>query len=399
MTTDQRWVIPTQELPVGTPLRFDLVDNNGVVLQPAGKPIDEELIDRLQQQCNLALTLQEPQESPEQLGSVTFERATSVLMSCYPPELIQAIQDSIDTTSQALLKLVDSLHTKEGDSVTSMSTSVSQFVLHANHDISATFAVIALNSAKVVPKILERVALNSTKIALLSVALSVLRRDAPIVSYEIGMSALLHDCSLLFQPNWYLVKPGARGEALRKKYRRHPVESSDLMNGLHGVSKNMLSMIKEVHEQVDGTGYPRGLRKERMMTGSVILNLADAYVSLTSPVQGEPMVPSDALAYLCFHAAQGKFCIETLQLLIESTSIYPIGSMVVLDDQSKAVVVKGNGPKPMAPTVRLLHGGHKEIDLRESRQCIHGPWTFAENDRGTRIKKSQLGEILWRTDR
>lgn len=392
MTVEKSWIIPTESLHVATELRFDIRDVNGQVIQRAGTLIDERLKDYLRNRGIRSFTLYE-ETQPD------VEDSEFVLLSSFAAASISSIQASISATRKSLQSFLESLRNNDESHIADLKVKVREFVTQATNDFAATLAVIATQGQASASSIDARIANHSLRMALLSIVMSVLQRDNPIVSCDIGLAGLLHDNSQLRHPEWFSVRLDARNESLRQKYRRHSIESADLLKCIHGISTFVRTMITELHEQADGTGYPRGLPMERMMTGSLMLNLADAYFSLTDPIQGEPLVPSDALAYLCYHAAQGKFCVRAMQTLVECLSMYPIGSIMLLDDHSKVVTVKGNPSTPLQPIVRSLLPGHLTIDLRQSDRQIAGPLD-GNGFRGSgRIRKSQMLEILWRRDR
>lgn len=111
------------------------------------------------------------------------------------------------------------------------------------------------------------------------------------------------------------------------------------------------------------------------------------------------MDQADSIAYLSHHAAMGKFCKSTFFLMMNGLSLYPIGSSVILDDDSKAVVIKSNDGYPLQPVVRLLHEAHStKLDLKQSKLKIASPAGGVLAFGAERIKKSQMQNILWRTD-
>jgi hypothetical protein len=153
-----------------------------------------------------------------------------------------------------------------------------------------------------------------------------------------------------------------------------------------------------VHEQCDGTGYPFGKSEDKIHSGSLILNLADAFISLTSPVTGPPKVAADAMALLCFHSTHGAFSRSIFQLFLDSVSIYPIGSVVILDNNEEAVVIQANEKKPLQPVVRLLQQGNLEIDLSQSEIQVAELANRGIDTVAKRIKKSEVRKALWRSE-
>ena len=392
MSEEQSWVIQTEDLQIGTTLSFDLMDASGLVLHKAGMPINSRLKERLQKKNIHSVTVR---------GTAKLDSSVSdsVLIDSFSPDSVKAIQGSIESTQIAIRKLVAVLQNNQEGNVDELRENVNQFVDQASKDVAAALAVIALKSRESTSEIVETVAKRSAKLSLLGVITSILKSDKPKESMEIGLAGLLHDCSLLLHPEWFFADENQRGESFLKDYQRHPIESAELLYGATGISKNIITMVTQVHEQADGTGYPRGMKLTNTMEGAAILNLADAYLTLVEPIRGIPHIPSDAVAYLIYHTAQGKFCKDTLQQLIQGMSIYPIGSIVLLDDNSKAIVIQGNPEKPLQPIVRLLQLGNLRIDLKDSSRFVAGPYVDSDSDKIERILKSQMQEIRWRTDR
>ncbi len=392
MIEEQSWVIQTDDLQIGTTLSFDLTDTTGQVLHKAGMPIHERLKERLQKKNVHSVTIR---------GAAKFDndQTDALLIDSFEHGSVQAIQTAMETTQKALRHLVAAVQKDGEGSVDELRENVNLFVEQANTDAAAALAAIALYSQEANSDILESVAKRSTMLSLLGVITSIIKADEPHESIEIGLAGLMHDCSLLLHPEWFSKNVKERGDRVFEEYQWHPIESAELLSRTDGIPKNAITLITQVHEQADGTGYPRGMNLAHTLPGASILNIADAYLALVEPIRGERLAPSDALAYLCYHAAKGKFCKDTLLRMIQGMSIYPVGSTVLLDDDSKALVIEGTPGKPMEPVVRLLALGNLRIDLRESNRTVLGPFVGFDSAKPKRIKKSQMQEILWRTDR
>jgi len=392
MSEELSWVIQTEDLQIGTALSFDLTDGAGQILHKAGMPISERLKERLQKKNIHSVTVRGAAKTDETL-------AESLLIDSYPEGSIKAIQNSIEATQMALCKLIAGIQRNDEGTVAELEDNVGQFLDQASKDFSAALAVVAMISKNANADFVERVAKRSAKLSLLGVVTSVVLANEAHESMEIGLAGLLHDSALLLHPEWFSTIAGHRGERFLEEYQRHPIESAELVNGTKGISRNVVTMITQVHEQADGTGYPRGMRLASTIPGATILNLADAYLVLVEPLSGRRHVPSDALSYLCHHAAQGRFCKVTMQSMLQGMSIYPIGSTVLLDDESRALVIQSTPGKPLQPIVRLLQTGHLRIDLAQSARFISAPYIGADAAALDRINKTQMQETLWRTDR
>ena len=392
MSEAQTWVIQTEDLQVGTSLSFDLTDANGQILLKAGVPIQERLKEILRKKNINSVTVRGAANSEA-------EKTEATLLSSYDTERIEAIQSAIASTQDSIMRLVQSTQQGDASGVEELGRSVDQFLAEANKDISASLALVGLRSKVIEPSIAERLAARATKLSLLAIVMSLLRKDEVRESLDIGMAGALHDSSLMMHPEWFSKDKSHRDDLIANEYRRHPLESAEMLNGIEGLSKNTITMISQVHEQADGSGYPRGMQLKQSHPGAVLLNLADAYLELTFPIQGTPLDQADSIAYLSHHAAMGKFCKSTFFLMMNGLSLYPIGSAVILDDDSKAVVIQSNSGYPLQPVVRLLHESHStKLDLKQSKLRVARPADGVLAFGAERIKKSQMQSVLWRTD-
>jgi len=391
MMSKKGWSIPTDPRERDKPVEFDIIDSesssghrsrNQHSLYEAGSPQAEGL------------------EAAVKSGfsNVEASRVSDVLLRAFPAETILAIKTAIADTVFALLNVVNTLQRADVQQMEPVWGTIGELYLHASNNIAAALAVIATSSQSTDASVARRISEYSVNLSFLSVIMSTLQKNEPTVSLQIGMAGLLHDCSLLLNQEWFSSHYSVKDETQRKKYRRHSIESADLLNGEAGIPKEVLAMIMETHEQADGSGYPRGLVLEKVRKGSEILNAADAYLSLTQPVRGASYLPSDVIGYLCLQASEGKFCKQAIQLLTRSMSMYPVGSLVELNDQSRAVVIKGNFDSPLRPVVRMLHSSLEVHDLQTTALSILKP-LLPNSQPHERIPISRLQEVLWRTDR
>lgn len=98
---------------------------------------------------------------------------------------------------------------------------------------------------------------------------------------DIHKGALLHDIGKIAIPDAILKKTGALSPEEWEKIRLHPALG-------HGLIKEikMVQIVGEIilshHERWDGTGYPRGLKKDRIPLEARLFALADALDAITA---------------------------------------------------------------------------------------------------------------------
>ena len=102
--------------------------------------------------------------------------------------------------------------------------------------------------------------------------------DLDLVEVELG--ALLHDVGKLRLPPQILRKAGPLDSDERQLVRLHPEWGAEMVARVPGLEAVAL-IVRLHHERPDGTGYPHGLRAERIPMASRIVAACDAYGAMT----------------------------------------------------------------------------------------------------------------------
>ena len=115
---------------------------------------------------------------------------------------------------------------------------------------------------------------------------------------KLGQGALLHDIGKIGVPDEILLRNGPLTQSERALVMQHPELGYDILKSvplLSGVSDIVLAH----HEKFDGTGYPNGLKGDKIPLGARIFSLADAFDALISerPYQAAMPIP-DAIKRL-----------------------------------------------------------------------------------------------------
>ncbi|MBI5639680.1 MAG: response regulator [Nitrospirae bacterium] len=93
---------------------------------------------------------------------------------------------------------------------------------------------------------------------------------------NILVAALLHDIGKISIPDAVLMKlPEQLADYERKEYELHPVRGQVAIEAIEDF-REVGKYIRHHHEQIDGRGFPDGLRKNDIPAGSRIIAIADA---------------------------------------------------------------------------------------------------------------------------
>jgi HD-GYP domain-containing protein (c-di-GMP phosphodiesterase class II) len=82
-------------------------------------------------------------------------------------------------------------------------------------------------------------------------------------------------------PDSIVTKPDKPTEHEWEIIRRHSAEGAGLVGNVKGLSE-LAPIIRHHHESYDGSGYPDGLKGEDIPLAARIINIADAYDTMTT---------------------------------------------------------------------------------------------------------------------
>jgi len=169
-----------------------------------------------------------------------------------------------------------------------------------------------------------------------------------------AMGALLIDVGMTRMPDELVIKPEPLGVEEWDILKRHPQEGVEIVRAAGYVPRDILEMIELHHERLDGSGYPHGLEGPRIPLHARLAGLFDTYDAMTSPrVYQDAMPPDRALQYL-HNEADRTFGATPVQQLIQCVGVYPVGSLVELDNGAAGVALGSRPDARLRPTVLLV---------------------------------------------
>jgi len=110
---------------------------------------------------------------------------------------------------------------------------------------------------------------------------------------KLKVSGLLHDIGKIAIEEQVLNKPGRLTDQEWNEIKRHP----DIGYRILSSSLEMMEIVQYIlfhHERFDGTGYPRGLKREEIPLLSRIIAVADAYDAMTNARTYKKALDKDA---------------------------------------------------------------------------------------------------------
>jgi HD-GYP domain-containing protein (c-di-GMP phosphodiesterase class II) len=166
--------------------------------------------------------------------------------------------------------------------------------------------------------------------------------------------ALLHDVGMLRLPREILDKQGGLSQEELRQVKAHPVYSYTIISKdlLYPGDAGVIGL--QHHERWDGQGYPRRLSGTDIEIGARIISVVDAFEAMVSrKTYRNPLVGYQAMKNLLSDNGR-RFDPDVLKAFIQTMGIYPIGSVILLNNGAWARVVEVQKDSPLRPTVRVL---------------------------------------------
>lgn len=170
----------------------------------------------------------------------------------------------------------------------------------------------------------------------------------------VGMGALLHDTGYVRLPRNLVRKRDECTGQDKTLLEQHCKLGVAVLSEQPGMPEEVLRIVKEHHERIDGSGFPSALRKDHSLHLAQIVGIVDFYDSMVSRRGTRPsMIPHDAVRQLFLAGERGQFEKSLVELMIRSIGVYPVGSLVRLNTGEQAVVVGVNPQQRLKPLVKV----------------------------------------------
>lgn len=388
--------VSIDELQIGHRLPQALYTQDGVLLAAAGVQITDRFIGRLR--SHGVLEVHTPQNAaPETPGSSapsSQSRLTTELDSLVVAVTGKELDPARTVRHGDHLKPSElreeaehgrEIYERSLDNV----SQVSEDVMRGNplaekgaRDVVGSFLDMVRTDACLLPLVVqlrqtpgEYLYQHATNVALVSITAAAQLGLALEQILEIGVGALLQDIGMLKVPEHLRFAPRKLTSEEREEVERHPIHTLEMLERVPGLSKTVLMIAYQMHERCDRSGYPFGRHRLLIHPFARLVQAADAYVAMTSHrPHREAWSPYDAMVALLREGHATRFDRQAVRALLDSMSLFPVGSLVRLSDGQYAKVLRANPGQHTRPLLVPLNPDGSETDEEldlEQAQDIH----------------------------
>jgi len=200
----------------------------------------------------------------------------------------------------------------------------------------------------------QEMAKSSVNVAILS---ALIAQDLKFPNHKvlhIVTGALLHDIGMFRLPREIIEKKGGLSETELQRMKNHPLYSHKIISKELLYPEEVGLLALQHHERWDGEGYPRQLSGPAIDMGARIVSVADAFEAMVSqkPYRNS-MIGYQAIKNLLSDNSR-RFDPDVLKVFIKTMGIYPIGSIVLLNNGALTRVIEVIGDAPLRPKVQVL---------------------------------------------
>lgn len=231
---------------------------------------------------------------------------------------------------------------------------------------------------------------RSLNVAIISLIIGKGMKISDGILKKLGLGAILYDIGLVKVPEKILNKQYKHTPEEYAEIKKHTVYGYKLMKSNFRFEEEMAAISLEHHEYFNGKGYPRGISGNEIHLYAKIVAIAheaEKVMKNNRILQDEKNLSADKKnaekkllfdsVKLIMQGANNKYDPIVSKVFIGIFNVYPVGSVIILNDKRKALVFATNNNFPIRPIIKIMsdeNGNFMEngevINLVENNQIF-----------------------------
>jgi HD-GYP domain-containing protein (c-di-GMP phosphodiesterase class II) len=203
-------------------------------------------------------------------------------------------------------------------------------------------------------RIERKIAASVINVTILSSIMGTVLRLTGHKLIQLATGALLHDIGMVKVPKGILRKKEKLSPEELNQIRTHPIHSYRVISKELKYPEEIGVIALQHHERWDGQGYPRHLRGEDINLAARVVAVADAYIAMINERPHRNSMIGYAAMKNVLSDNGRHFDPRVLKAFLESMGIYPIGSIVQLNNSAIGRVTETHTEAPLRPVVELI---------------------------------------------
>lgn len=170
---------------------------------------------------------------------------------------------------------------------------------------------------------------------------------------QFGIAGVLADCGMAKIDPSIVDKAAFLTNEEFNEVKKHTIYSYQMIKDTPLIRQEMKKAIVQHHERLDGSGYPRGDKLEKITVYSQILAVADVYHAMTSERVYRMKESPFKVIEMLMEEEFGKFDVKVVQALYNLVGRLSIGTKVKLTNGKTGIVIFVHRDAQLRPMIRM----------------------------------------------
>lgn len=291
---------------------------------------------------------------------LTEEEAMASALQCSRQQVLIQTENTLSEFSNIIDNFLSKIEGNSEPDLTEIRT-MSKEILDSFSDYGSILK--SITNSRNIDEYLMRHCVNVALLSsMLGTWLNFSRQDLTLLTY----AAFLHDVGKTkVNPN-ILNKSSKLTKSEFEEAKKHSIYSYELVKSIPYLDNSVSLGVLMHHERLDGSGYPLGLKEDKISTFAKIIGITDIFDAMTSDrIYSKRQNPFKVLEIMQ-HDCMGLLDYNYLSTFIKQMANYYTGEMVKLSDGSVGKIVKidlNNISRPLISIDSNFIDLNKEKDL------------------------------------
>ncbi len=170
----------------------------------------------------------------------------------------------------------------------------------------------------------------------------------------LGVAGLMQDIGKLRIREEILARSGKLTADEYEEIKIHVNHSVEILKETSDIPSEVLTVVSQHHERLDGSGYPQGLKGDQIHPVASMSGIVDSFEALVSHRPYAAAISTHQALQQLNRWKGSSFHEALTEQFIQCIGIFPVGSLVELNTGDVAVVIGQNKVRRLKPKVMLL---------------------------------------------
>ncbi|MFD0681036.1 MULTISPECIES: HD-GYP domain-containing protein [unclassified Paenibacillus] len=167
------------------------------------------------------------------------------------------------------------------------------------------------------------------------------------------LGATLHDVGKMKVSNEILHKPGKLTDTEYRLMKRHTILGYEMLKNIAGTPHRVALIALQHHEREDGSGYPFGVKADKLDDLTQIVSIADVFHAMTSQRSYHAASSLFSVIRQMHSDVYGKFNAKIFFVFMNRMMESMVGNEALLTDGRKGTIVMANRFDPIRPLMKV----------------------------------------------